>query len=158
MKSIETLLHDHPFTTGLDHALVTLIAGCAKNMRFDPGDYLLREGEVATHFHLIREGTVALELFAPGKGPRTVLTLKRGELVGASWLVPPYTWSFDARAVETTRVLAFDCTCLRDKCEADHHLGYEMMKRFIPPLVERLQIARMQCADLYGEPLGIEWE
>lgn len=150
MKQIADLLHEHPFTQGLDEDIVALIAGCAKNVVFQANDYLYREGGDAEYFYLIRHGTVALEMFAPGRGPFTFLTVKSGELVGASWLIPPYRWTYDARAVELTRAIAFQCGCLRDKCEADHHVGYEMMKRFIPTLIERLQAARLQSADVYG--------
>ena len=81
----------------------------------------------------------------PGRAPITFETLGDGEIVGVSWLIPPYRWTYDARAVELTRAIAMDAACLRGKCEADHDLGYEMMKRFLPVLVERL--AGDQAAD-----------
>ncbi len=71
-------------------------------------------------------------------------------MVGVSWLVPPYRWSYDAKALETTRALALDAKCLRGKCDDDHDLGYELMKRFVPVLVERLQATRLQMADVYA--------
>ncbi len=74
-----------------------------------------------------------------------------GEFVGASWLIPPYRWTFDARAVELTRAIGIDAACLRGKCEADHDLGYEMMKRFLPALVKRLHATRLQILDVYGK-------
>jgi len=151
MKGIEDLLRHHPFAEGLEDDIVDLIAGCAKNVVYQANDYLFHEGESADFFYLVRHGTVALEMFIPGKGPHTFLTAKSGEIVGSAWLIPPYRWTYDARAVELTRAIAFECKCLRDKCEADHHVGYEMMKRFIPPLLERLQMAQLQTADVYGE-------
>jgi CRP/FNR family transcriptional regulator, cyclic AMP receptor protein len=151
VTGIPELVRKHPFTQGLDDEIVELVAGCASNVVFRPGEYVLREGAPADNFYLIRQGTVALEMFVPGRGPFTFLTIKSGELVGANWLIPPYRWSFDARAVELTRALAFDAKCLRDKCEADHHVGYEMMKRFIPPLVQRLQMARLQILEIEGD-------
>ncbi|GAB5468036.1 MAG: cyclic nucleotide-binding domain-containing protein [Rhodospirillales bacterium] len=151
MKEIADLLRQHPFTRGLEDEIVDLVAGCARNRVFQAGDYILREGGSADEFYLIRHGTVALEMFLPGRGAHTFLTVKSGEILGASWLIPPYRWNYDARAVELTRAIAFECGCLRDKCEADHHVGYEMMKRFIPALVERLRTARLQSADLYGK-------
>ena len=78
-------------------------------------------------------------------------TLQDGDIVGASWLVPPYRWMFDARAVGLTRAIGMDAACLRGKCEADHHLGYEMMKRFLPILVGRLHATRLQILDVYGK-------
>jgi CRP-like cAMP-binding protein len=151
MTKMVELVRQHPFTEGLEDEIVALIAGCAKNVVFQANEYAFRHGEDAEFFYLIRHGTVALEMFVPGQGPFTFLTVKSGEILGASWLFPPYRWSYDARAVELTRAIAFECKCLRDKCETDHHVGYEMMKRFIPPLIERLQMARLQSVDLYGD-------
>jgi len=122
MKKIEDLLRHHPFIEGLEDDIVDLIAGCAKNVVYQANDYLFREGESADFFYLVRHGTVALEMFIPGKGPHTFLTAKSGEIVGSAWLIPPYRWTYDARAVELTRAIAFECKCLRDKCEADHHV------------------------------------
>ena len=149
MKDIADLLRHHPFAEGLDDNMLALIAGCAKNVVLQPGDYFFREGASADSFCLVRHGAVALETFVPGRGAITFLTVKSGEMLGADWLIPPYRSSFDARAVELTRVIAFDGKCLRGKCEADPRVGYEMMKRFIPPLVKRLQSARMQALGMY---------
>ncbi len=154
MIEIADILRQHPFTQGLDEDIVDLIAGCAKNVVFREGQYVFREGESAEYFFLVRHGTVALEMFVPGRGPLTFLTVKSGEILGSAWLLPPYRYTYDARAVELTRAIAFQCDCLRDKCEADHHVGYEMMKRFMPPLIERLQMARLQSIDVYGQGTG----
>ena len=148
MKEIEDLLRQHPFAQGLEEGIIVLIAGCARNVVFQQNEYVFREGGAADHFYLIRHGAVALEMFAPGRGPFTFLTVKSGEILGADWLVPPYRSSFDARSVELTRAIAFDAKCLRGKCELDHHVGYEMMKRFIPPLVQRLRMARLQSLEI----------
>jgi hypothetical protein len=86
----------------------------------------------------------------PGRGSITFQTVGVGEIVGVSWLVPPYRWTYDARALELTRAIAMDAGCLRGKCEQDHDLGYEVMKRFVPVLVERLQATRLQILDVYG--------
>ena len=151
MIEMAELIRQHPFTSGLEDEIVTLIAGCAKNVAFAADEYIFHQGGHQDYFYLLRHGTVALEIFRPGRGPFTFLTVKSGEILGASWMLPPYRWTYDARAVELTRAIAFECGCLRDKCEADHHIGYEMMKRFIPPLIERLQMARLQSADVYGD-------
>jgi CRP-like cAMP-binding protein len=151
MIEIADILRQHPFTQGLEEDIVNLIAGCAKNVVFREGEYIFHEGESAEYFFLVRHGTVALEMYVPGRPPHTFLTVKSGEILGTTWLIPPYRYTYDARAVELTRAIAFQCECLREKCEADHHVGYEMMKRFMLPLIERLQMARLQSADIYGE-------
>jgi CRP-like cAMP-binding protein len=150
MEGLDRILSEQPFFNGLPAELRTLVAGCARNHRFDAGQYLFHEGEAADEFFFIRHGKVALEIVAPGKAPIVFSTLGEGEIVGASWLVPPYRWTFDARAMELVRAIGVDAACLRGKCEADHHLGYEMMKRFAPILVKRLQDTRLQILDVYG--------
>lgn len=150
MKGLASLLAEHPFFRGMDPDHVELIAGCAKNARFADGDYLFREGQDADEFHLLREGKVALELHAPGQGELRIQTVKEGDIVGFSWLMPPHRWMFDARALEPTRTLAFDGQCLRGKCEQDPAMGYELLKRVSATLAERLESARLQIMDVYG--------
>ncbi len=151
LRGIAELLRTQAFVAGLDDAAVELVARCARNAVFPAGGYVLREGADADRFHLVRHGSVALEMHVPPRGTLTFLTLGEGDLVGVNWLVPPHRWAYDARAVTLVRTLEFDAACLRAKCEADHDLGYELMQRFLVPMVERLQIARMQCAHLFDE-------
>lgn len=150
MKDMAALVREHPFMRRLDERSIRLIGGCAANVRFDPGKYIFREGDAADHFFLIRAGQVALETYVPGRGPLVFLTLQPGDILGISWLVPPYRYRYDTRAVTLTRALAFDAKCLRDKCDADPAVGYELMKRMVPALVERLEAARLQTMDVYG--------
>jgi len=150
MKTLEDLISASPVFAGLTDAQLELIAGCAVNDRFQPGAPLFSEGEPADRFFLVREGAVALEIHAPGRGPLVIQTLHGGEIVGWSWLFEPYRWQFDGRAREATRVVSFDGACLRGKCESDHELGYQLMRRFAASLIERLQATRLQLLDVYG--------
>jgi CRP/FNR family cyclic AMP-dependent transcriptional regulator len=150
MDGLERIVREHPFFAGLEEEFCAHICGCAKNVRFEADQYLLHEGEAADQLYLLRHGRVALEVTVPGRGPVTFQTLVAGEIVGVSWLIPPYRWTYDAKALEATRAIAMDATCLRRKCEEDHDLGYEMMKRFVPVLIERLHGTRLQMLDVYG--------
>ncbi len=150
MAGLERIVGEHPFFAGFPPEYSQLVADCARNHRFEAEQYLFHEGEPANEFFLIRHGKVALEISAPGCAPVIIATLGAGEIVGASWLIPPYRWTFDARAMELTRAIGVDAACLRGKCEADHHLGYEMMKRFLPIFVKRLHATRLQILDVYG--------
>lgn len=150
MEGLERIVREHAFFAGLDEGFCQLVCGCAKNVRFDAGQYLFREGDPADVFYLLRHGRVGLEVTAPERGTVTFQTVVAGEVVGVSWLIPPYRWTYDAKALELVRAIAMDATCLRQKCEDDHDLGYEMMKRFVPVLVERLQATRLQILDVYG--------
>lgn len=149
-------LDEHPFLAGIDGKLRALLVGCAANERLAVGKYVLREGAKADKFYLIRHGTVAIEIHAPGRAPIVLETLHGGDVLGWSWLIPPHRWTFDARAVEDTRLVSLDAVCLRGKMEADPVLGYEVMRRFLPVMAHRLQAARLQMLDLYGDGGGAE--
>jgi CRP-like cAMP-binding protein len=150
MEGLEHIIKDHPFFAGLEEGFCKLVCSCAKNVQFDAGQYVFHEGEPADQFYLLRHGRVALQITSPGRGALIFQTVGEGEIVGVSWLIPPYRWAYDAKALELTRAIAMDAACLRQKCEADHDLGYQMMKRFMPVLVQRLHATRMQILDLYG--------
>ncbi len=149
MEGLERIIQEHPFFAGMKEEFTDLLSGCAKNVRFEAGQYLAHEGDTAEEFYLLRAGRVALQIAAPGR-TITIQTVGANEIVGASWLVPPYRRGFDAQALELTRAIALDAACLRNKCEDNHDLGYEMMKRFMPILVQRLQATRLQVLDVYG--------
>jgi CRP-like cAMP-binding protein len=145
------LLAEHPFFRGLRAEHLATIAGCASNVRFDAGSMIAREGDEAAKFYVIRHGTVAIESFTPQAGAVTIQTVSAGDILGWSWLLPPYHWQFSARAQELVRAVALDGTCLRAKCEADHDLGYELLKRFAEIVAQRLSATRLQLLDLYGQ-------
>jgi CRP-like cAMP-binding protein len=150
MQTLEPLLAAPPFFADLEPRFLQVVAGCAANGRFPAGAFLGREGEPANQFYLLRHGKVALHLHVPERGALTIETLEAGEVLGWSWLFPPYRWDFDAQALELTRALVFDGQCLRAKCDADHDLGYALLQRFARVLLQRLQAARLQLLDLYG--------
>ena len=150
MRTIDALLSEVPAFEGMAPEWLELIAGCAVNRVFRDGEQLLREGEAADTFYVIREGDVALETYVPQRGALTLETLHEGELVGWSWLVSPHRTVFDARAIGTVHTLAFDGLCLRGKCEQDPVLGYDLLSRFVPVIVDRLQATRLQLLDVYG--------
>ena len=154
MQTLEPILAAHPFFKGLKPEYLQLVTGCASNVRFDTGTYIFREGEEASQFYLIRQGKVALELFAAQHGLITIETIEAGEVLGWSWIFPPYRWHFSGRVFEPTRAIALDGKCLRAKGEADHDLGYELMKRVAQIMMERLQATRIRLLDMYGDNPG----
>jgi CRP/FNR family cyclic AMP-dependent transcriptional regulator len=150
MQTIDQYLPEHPFFHGLGAEVTDLLAGCAVNVHVRPGEFLFREGDTAEHFYVLRRGRVAIEVRTPARG--VVLdTLDDGDVVGWSWMVPPYRWTFDARAVTDISAVAFDAACLRAKCEADPAIGYELTKRFVTVMNHRLQSARVRMLNMYGE-------
>lgn len=154
IEGLDRLLAEHPFFQGFDADALALMAGCAKNERFDAGETIFKQGEAADKFYIVRHGEVSVEICAPAKGRIQLQTLGEGDVLGWSWLAPPYTWSFDARANSLVRAVSLDAACLRRKCEDNHELGYRLLTRFIPVMAERLTAARLQLQDLYAPPKG----
>lgn len=150
METLKYSLGEHPFLAGLDSSFIALASGCAQDARFRAGEFICHEGEAADRFYLVREGHIALQIAAPGRGSATFLTVGPGEVFGVNWLAPPYRWSYDARAIEPTHALALNAACLRQKCESEPALGYALTKRVLPVLIERLHACRVQLLDLYG--------
>lgn len=150
MKKIEALLGAHPFFRDMAAQDLAALANCAWNEHFDAGQTIFREGGAADRFYILRSGRVALLLHGGNRGWLTLETLQEGDVIGWSWLIPPYRWQFDARASTAARVTAFDGACLRERCEADTRLGYDLLKRFAAQLALRSRAARLQLLDLYG--------
>ncbi len=149
METLEPILAKHPFFEELDARYLQLMVGCASNVRFDAGEFIFKEGSDADQFYLIREGKVAVDLPAGRHAPVTIEALTAGDVLGWSWLVPPYRWRFNAHAVEPTRAIAMDGKCLRKKAEEDHDLGYELLRRVVQITAGRLHSTRLQLLEIY---------
>lgn len=149
VQTIADYLPEHPFFAGLDPATLDLAAGCAVNVHFKPGALLFREGDAADVFYVLRHGRVAIQMRTPTEDV-LLDTAHEGDVVGWSWLVPPYRWTFDATATEDTSAIAFDGACLRGKCEGDAALGYALLQRVVQVMSARLHSARVRLLDLYG--------
>jgi CRP/FNR family cyclic AMP-dependent transcriptional regulator len=149
METLRGILAEHNFFKGLEDRYLDLLVGCASNVRIDAGEFFFRQGEEANQFYLIRHGLVSVEMFATGRGAITVQTVGEGDVLGWSWLIPPYRWMFDARATQLTRAFALDGKCLRDKFAKDHDLGFELLSRFVPIIEQRLNATRLQLLNCY---------
>ena len=141
-EPIATRVALHPFLAGMNRVQLSLLADCAMATHFKKGQTILREGEFANRFYLIESGKVVLEALDVSGKPLIIETIGSGDLLGWSWMFPPYTWRFTARAVEPIAAIFFHGTILREYCEKDHSLGYELLKRMSAVMVKRLQAAR----------------
>jgi len=146
--SLEAALAEHPFLAGLSEHQHRLLSDCAMLSHFEPGEFLMREGDLANRFYLIIRGKVTLESYVKSRGRVAVQTVAGGDILGWSWLFPPYYWHFDAQAAEPTDVIFLYATPLRKECEDDHDLGYELFKRLSAVIINRLQATRKQLLDL----------
>ena len=151
MENLEALLAEQPFLKGLSEAHIKLFSDCARDVTFEAGQTIIKQGDPAEKFYLIRHGRVAVQIYAEGKGALTIETLQEGDVLGWSWIVAPHNWRFDAKAMVLTRAVGFDARCVRDKCEKNHDVGYELMKRFTNVIAERLEATRFQLLDVYGQ-------
>jgi CRP/FNR family cyclic AMP-dependent transcriptional regulator len=142
-------LASHAFLRGLDPPYLALLASGARPFTAAAGEVLVREGEPAHSFYLIRSGHVTLSIRAGGRGSVEVQTVGPGEVVGWSWLVPPYRWHFEGRAKDAVSAVAFDAAWLREQCERDHHFGYFLFRHVVDVLASRLTATQLQLLDLY---------
>jgi len=154
MTSLAVDLANQPYLAGLSPEYIELLAGCATHVIWSAGETICTEGGSANSFFLIYHGKVAIEVDVPGPGVVTIETLDAGDVLGWSWLFPPYRWHFDVRAMELTRMIEINASCLRAKIEEDHEFGFEMMRRFAQTIIERLQSTRLQLLDMYGQVDG----
>jgi len=125
---------------------------------FEAGKVIFAEGETANRFYLIETGKVVLESRGKQNELVTIEVIGSGDLLGWSWLFPPYVWHFGARAVEPTDAIFFYGTVLREYCDADPSLGFELFKRMGEVMTKRLQSARSRLveANVGFSPVGGE--
>ena len=142
METLESIIAAHPFAQGLSPAQVKSLCEYAMLSEFAAGDTIFRQGDPANRFYLILGGSVALEARGAEGAPTLLQEIGVGDVLGWSWLFPPYYWNFVARAITPVKAVFFYGTLLRENCEVDHHLGYELMKRMAQIVIDRLQTAR----------------
>jgi CRP-like cAMP-binding protein len=148
---LEVAVAAHPFLIGVSEHHIRLLADCAIRTHFEAGQVIFREGETANRFYLVEQGEVVLEAAGAGDKRVVIETIRDGDLVGWSWLFPPYVWHFSARATKPTSAIFFYGTILREYCEKDHTLGFELFKRMGEVMTRRLQLARTRLLQAYSE-------
>lgn len=150
MKKIVDILADHSFFQELSKEHLAFIAGCGKNVVFEEKEVIAKPGDAADEFYLIRHGRASLILEIPPHKPFIYQTLGENQILGLSWLIPPYQWTVTVQATQTLRAIAIDGVCLREKCEKDPALGFKLMKHLVQVLVAREESARLHLLDVYG--------
>ncbi len=152
MISFPEFLAQHPLFSEIPEHVAHTLSECATEARYPANAALLLGGAPADHFHFIREGNVALQLHPPHRGPVILQTLGSGDVLGWSWMLPPYTWHFDAIAQTDCATFRLDARCVRGKCDADPAIGYLLTRIFSVIMLERLMATRLQLLDLYAPP------
>lgn len=150
MKELEPALASHRFLQGMNSEFLGQLAECARTVEFESGQFILRQGEPAREFYLIRSGKVTIELFSSEGGPVVIQTLGEGDVLGWSWLIHPYQWRFDARALEAGEAIALDAEALKTAFVKFPPFGYEILQRFVCIIADRLEAERFKLVNLYG--------
>jgi CRP/FNR family transcriptional regulator, cyclic AMP receptor protein len=151
--SIREILSANAFFSGLAPESRDFLAGHASMRRLQQDEALFHVGDRAGHFYLIHGGNVSVQVPAI-EGPVLELqNLGSGAVAGWSWLIAPYRWAFQARAVEPTEIIEFDGAAVLEHCEQDPQFGYELLKRFSALMSERLQFARQKMMEEW-KPAG----
>jgi CRP/FNR family transcriptional regulator, cyclic AMP receptor protein len=143
-------LATHPFLHGMSRDQLDTLATAASDVRFPARQRLFEDGGNATRFWLIQSGHVSLDVQVPGEGPVVIETIGMGELLGWSWLFPPYKWAFGAVAATPVEAFQFDARAVRSCCAADQGLGYEFNQRITRVLAKRLQATRIRLISRSG--------
>lgn len=149
---IEKILTERNFFAGLDAKDLSFLAGCAEKRQLKRGKVLFRYGAPAEEFYLLLSGVITLEVAAIEGPPLILQNLGQGAVLGWSWLIPPYKWSFQARADEDCDILAFDGKAILARCEAEPAFGYDILKRFSTLMSERLSYARSRMMEEWNPP------
>lgn len=151
MNTPNESIRKYAFFDGMRLEHLAVLSEGAESLQFKAGDMLFREGDPASRFYLIEKGKVALEAHEPVNGTTLVQTVGTGDVLGWSWLFPPFFWHFQARAMEPTSVIVLSGAHLLVRAERDHDFGYELMKRVAQVVIRRLQATRKQLLTLQVE-------
>lgn len=149
MRTLENMIAEHPFCFRLDPGHVGLLAECACEVHYDEDEFVFHAQEAANRFYLLVQGSVALKVHVPHLGPMPIQTVNAGEALGWSWLTPPYQWHFDARVIQRVQAIAMDADVLRRTLAEHCDLGYELLRRVVTIVAQRLQATRLQLLDVY---------
>ncbi|HEY0455200.1 MAG TPA: cyclic nucleotide-binding domain-containing protein [Verrucomicrobiae bacterium] len=156
LDALESLIEQHPFLKGIPAEHLKTLANCAMKVQFEPGQLVFEQGDVANRFYLLENGKVALESHVKDKASIPVELITGGDVLGWSWLFPPYYWNFDARAVEKTDAIFFYGTRLREYAEENHALGFELLQRMVKVIINRLQATRRQLLVAESERTAVK--
>lgn len=148
-QSLEVVLREHALTRGMSEEHLRFLTGCAQEARYEKGSYLFRVGEESNALYLVRHGRIALEIPVPGRGVVAIESLGPGDVAGWSALSPPFRWHVDGVARETAVAVVLDGRCIREKCEGDPALGYQLTQRLLALVARRLAHSRLQLLDVY---------
>ncbi len=152
-QSITEYLSNHAFFSELNVEVVNYLCECVSVHKIKKGQILFQQGERADKFYIVRNGQISIQIPAVMGPTLEIQTLGKDQVLGWSWLISPYQWSFQAKTEENTELLEFDGTTILARCEQDPQFGYVLLKRFAELMAERLDAARLKMMDEWN-PAG----
>jgi len=145
-----SVLAAQPLLRGMPTAQLAKLAEMCQHITIPAGQRLFEEGCVADRFWIIDADQVTIDASVPTQGRVIIETLGRSDLVGLSWMLPPYRWQFGAVATQPTQAFVFNAIAAREACSADPVLGYELSRRFSAVVLRRLQATRARLIEACG--------
>ena len=142
-------LRDVPPLAELAAEQLAWLADRADHRRFEADEVIFEADRPADAFHVVLAGRVAIQITSPNRGSLVVDTIGPGDVLGISWLLPPYRWTFGARALLPTETIAVDAVALRSRCDSDPVLGHAVHRGFASIIHNRMASARIRLLDLY---------
>jgi CRP/FNR family transcriptional regulator, cyclic AMP receptor protein len=152
-QSTTEFLSTHEFFSGLSDDVLTFLYECSSTFAIKKGQVLFFQGENADKFYVVHKGRIAIQMPAIIGPTLEIQALGKDQVVGWSWLIPPYKWNFQAVAEEDSELLMFDGSAILARCEREPKFGYELLKKFAALMSVRLDVARQKMMDEWN-PAG----
>ena len=95
---LKAYLQSHTIFAGLDPAHAEILAKHAEEKIYAGGDMLFRQEDPAEHFYILLAGSIQVEVPSIMGPALVVQTLGADEVLGWSWLIPPFKWNFVAKS------------------------------------------------------------
>jgi CRP/FNR family transcriptional regulator, cyclic AMP receptor protein len=152
-QSTTQYLSSHEFFSGFSDDALKFLCECSNTHEIKKGQILFRQGESADKFYVLRNGLISIQMPAIIGPNLEIQTLGTNQVLGWSWLIPPFKWNFQAMAEEDSELLMFDGTAILARCEQEPRFGYELLKKFAELMSMRLDAARQKMMDEWN-PAG----
>lgn len=148
------MLSETRFADGLRNEHLQCLCRAARLLRIPANKMLFKEGQVEDELFVVSSGHVRLSMNVPGRGEVPFLTAGPGDLVGWSGVISDGRMTATAIAAEDTLLIAVSGQRLRELCQCEPDLGYELMRRIAQVLSQRLLSTRLQLLDLFADREG----
>lgn len=143
-QSIAEYLSSHEFFFGLNDNFLQFLCECASEFAIKKGQILFQQGENADKFYIVRSGRISIQIPAIIGPNLEIQTLGKDQVLGWSWLIPPFKWNFQAMPEEDSELIMFDGATILERCEQEPRFGYELLKKFSALMSIRLDAARQK--------------